>query len=172
VVGAHGLQGTMKIEPLSDFPERFLPLKSVVIRLNDNVLSTSHVKRIKWAGPHLLVTLREIRTREAAEELQGAEFCVHERDSWDLPEDVYYTSDLVGFRGVAEDGTELGVLSGIISGAQDILEFAREGEPLMVPFVKEWVGRVDLAAKTIEILNWRALVETDSVDPSPDSDDH
>jgi 16S rRNA processing protein RimM len=172
VVGAHGLQGTVKLQSLSDFPERFSSLKAVTLRRGNEVLGPGHVKRIKWAGPYVLVSLTEYRTREAAEGLLGVEFCVADKHSWQLPEDVYYMSDLIGFTGVSEDGTRLGILRTIVSGAQDIFEFEREGESLLVPFVCEWVGRVNVVERTIEILNWRSLLESDTVEPSPEPDDH
>jgi len=171
IVGAHGLQGTFKLEPLSDFPERFQALRTVYLMRGETVLARCRVKNIRWANALLLVTLKEVRTREEADELRGAELCVPDSESWELPEDVYYTTDLLGFAGVAEDGTPLGILKEIHSGAQDILEFRRDEEEFLVPFVHEWVGRVDIENRTIEILNWRRLKESETIDPSPDDDD-
>jgi 16S rRNA processing protein RimM len=171
IVGAHGLQGTFKLEPLSDFPERFQALRMVYLLRGETVLGRYQVKNLRWANALLLVTLKEIRTREEADELRGVELCVPDAESWELPEDVYYTSDLLGFTGIAEDGTVLGTLTEVHEGAQDILQFMKGEEELLVPFVREWVGQVDMEKRTIEILNWRRLNDSETIEPSPDNDD-
>jgi 16S rRNA processing protein RimM len=171
IAGAHGLQGTFKLEPLSDFPERFEALRTVYLLRGETVLSQCRVKNVRWANAVVLVTLREIRTREEAEDLRGVELCVPESEAWKLPTDVYYTSDLLGFAGIAEDGTVLGILKDVQPGAQDILQFDKDGEELLVPFVSEWVGQVDPVKRTIEILNWRRLTEGEILDPSPENPD-
>ena len=171
IVGAHGLQGTFKLASLSDFPERFEALRTVYLLRGETVLAQCTIKSIRWASAQLLVTLREIRTREEAERLSGAELCVEESETWELPKDVFYSSDILGFSGIAEDGTALGELTEIHSGAQDILQFEKDGHELLVPFVSEWVGGVDVQKRTIEILNWRRLIDAENIEPSPDSDD-
>jgi len=171
IVGAHGLQGTFKLQPLSDFPERFEALRTVYLLRGESVLAQCEVKNLRWANAVLLVTLKEIRTREQAEDLLGAELCVAEAETWKLPRDVFYTSDILGYTGVGDDGTLLGILKEVLPGAQDILQFEKEGEELLVPFVSEWVGRVDTLKRTIEILNWRRLSDSEIIEESPETDD-
>jgi 16S rRNA processing protein RimM len=172
IVGVHGLQGTFKLNPLSDFPERFFKLRTVYLLRGETVLGEYVVKRVRWASRFVMIGLAEITKREAAEELIGAELCVALKDRWILPQDVYYTSDLIGCRGQGDDGTDLGILSSVIESAQDILEFGSDEQTLLVPFVAEWVGRIDLQQRTIEILNWRRLKEPDIVEGEPELDDH
>ncbi|HEY3294391.1 MAG TPA: ribosome maturation factor RimM [bacterium] len=171
IVGAHGLQGTFKLEPLSDFPERFEALRTVYLLRGETVLAQCTVKNLRWANALLLLTLREIRTRDEADQLRGVEVCVPDTETWTLPEDVYYTTDIIGYMGVAEDGTVLGTLKDIQAGAQDILQFEKDGDELLVPFVKEWVGTVNTEKRTIEILNWRQLASSEVIEPSPETDD-
>ena len=172
IVGAHGLQGTVKIEPLSDFPQRFDSLQSVYLRSPSGVPTLFHVKRVKWAGAFLLMTIREISDRDAAAELRGWDVCVGQDDEWELPDDVYYANDLLGFWGIASDGFHIGQLTNILFGAQDILEFERAEGNLLVPFVSQWIGQVNKSKRTIEIFNWRDLVDAESVEPDlSDNDD-
>ena len=172
VVSSHGLQGTLKVESLSDFPERFEAIKSVYLVQNGGTPLSYQIKRVKWAGQFILLTLHELTTRTEADKLRGAELCVALKDSWKLPEDVFYISDLLGFHGVGEDGTQLGELKETLAGAQDLLLFEGEKGELLVPFVSTWVGKVDPAARTIEILNWKQLVEAVEAPPPKLTDDH
>jgi 16S rRNA processing protein RimM len=170
VIGAHGLQGTLKVNPLSDFPERYATLESVYLMRGDSVVEL-RVKQTRWSNQHVLISLIDLTTRDEAETMIGAEVCVPLSESWKLPDGIYYATDLIGFAGIADDGTELGVLKDIHSGAQDLLAFVGLGKELLVPFVSEWVGRVDLQARTIEILHWQRLVEGEEIPPSA-TDDH
>ena len=172
VAGTHGLDGTLKLNPLSDFPERYHALRIVYLKREDTVLAKMHVTAVRLATTQVLITLREISTPEAAREFRGAELCVAEAETWKLPANTYYISDLRGFRAVGEDGAEIGILIDVLSGAQDILQIDHHGQELLVPLVGEWVGRVDTAARTIEILNWRRLLEAETPQGGPETDDH
>jgi 16S rRNA processing protein RimM len=172
VAASHGLQGTLKLLPLSDFAERYEGLQRVYLVRGDAVLCKCTVKRAKWSGASVLLTTREITTRTEADDYRGVEVCVPESERWPLPPDVYYVSDLIGYRGVSVEGVLLGELTSVQQGAQDVLEFSGAAGELMVPFVGEWVGRVDTVAKTIEILNWERLLNPDVLEDSADSGDH
>ena len=172
VVGAHGLQGALKLSPLSDFPERFDALKTVYLTRGDEIVAQAHVKRVRHAAAHVHLTLHEITTREAAEALAGVEVCVPDSETWTLPENVYYVSDLLGFEAVGDDGTKLGVLRKIIAGPQGILEIEQGAHEYLVPFVDEWVGKIDAESRTIEILNWRRLLSAESGKGAFEPDGH
>lgn len=172
IVGTHGLNGTLKITPLSDFPERFDALDSIYLSRAGETPRLDRVSRVRWSGGCVLITVKGVRSRDAALEWRGAELCVRDEETWRLPPDVFYVTDLIGFLAVSRSGQQIGVLRDIVRGAQDILEIEREGEDnFLVPFVRHWIGRVDMNARTIEILNWRDLVAPETVEPGPDSDD-
>lgn len=172
VVGEHGLQGTLKVAPLCDFPERFEALRTVFFTRGDAAPVKHQVKRTRWSAGCVLLSICEITDREQARQLRGMEVCVTDAETWKLPADVYYISDLLGFRGITADGAEIGVLTAVYPGSQDILGFDRDGTELLVPFVGHWVGRVDTQARTIEILNWQRLAEPETVESDRTPDDH
>jgi 16S rRNA processing protein RimM len=171
IVGTHGLDGTLKITPLSDFPERFDALDSVYLSREGERPRPDRVSRVRWSGGSVLITVKGVSDREAAREWRGAELCVREEETWKLPPDVYYVTDLLGFVAIGQDHQQIGVLRNVIRGAQDILEIEREGEEsFLVPFVRQWIGRVDTDARTIEILNWRDLAAPEIAESDPDDD--
>jgi 16S rRNA processing protein RimM len=172
VVGAHGLQGALKLIPLSDFPERFQALTTVYLTRADEILAQAQVKRVRYAGLHVHLTLRDVTTREAAEALRGAEVCVPDSETWTLPENTFYVSDLLGFEVIGDDGAKIGVVRNILTGPQGILQIAQGLQEYLVPFVDDWVGKIDAERRTIEILNWRRLLSTVTVKGSSESDDH
>jgi 16S rRNA processing protein RimM len=171
VAAPHGLHGTVKVMPLSDFPERFLCLKSCYLRRKGDSVIEAIVTSAKLANRHIFITFEIARTRDEADALRGCEICVAEKDSWPLPDDTYYISDLIGFKAISEDYRELGRLTDIIRGAQDILQIEGQEGELLVPFVNEWVGPVNLIEKSILILNWRLLAGVVSSEDRPDPDE-
>ena len=172
VVGVHGLQGTLRVAPLSDFPERFAALHRVYLVRDEIAVGTYDVKRVKWLNDVVLITLRDVTKREEAENLRGAEICVPESERWVLPQDVYYSADLIGFSVVGDDGVKVGSLTGVLEGAQDTLIIETPNGELLVPFVHAWVGEVNTERRTIEVLNWRRLSAAEELPPSSDDDDH
>jgi 16S rRNA processing protein RimM len=169
ITAPHGLQGAVKINPLSDFPERFAHLKSCYLRRRDGSVSEAKVIDVRQGNRCIYLTFDMFRTRNEAELLRGCEVCVAEKDSWPLPENTYYVSDLIGFRVVSDKGEDIGRLTDVIRGAQDILQIEGRFGELLVPFVNEWVGEVNLVEKSIQIHNWRLLAAPMSYKLPPDS---
>ena len=160
----HGLQGTVRLDPLSDFPERFLHLNECFLRRSDRTLEKAVILRVKLATRQVLITFESVCTRNDAESLRGCELCIPESETWPLPKDSYYTTDILGFRVISDSGEFIGELTDVIQGSQDILQIDGPNGELLVPFVDEWVGDVDMTAKTIVIRSWQRLVNPESSD--------
>jgi 16S rRNA processing protein RimM len=159
IAAPHGLQGTVRVDPLSDFPERFLHLKTCFLRRKDGSIVELVVKQTNLATRPILMTFESICDRNDAELLRGCEICVAEADTWELPEDTYYITDIIGYSVISEAGQPLGELENVIRGAQDIFQIRGPFGEILVPFVKEWVGEIDEKERTICVLNWEQLVD-------------
>jgi len=159
VVAAHGLQGTLKVESWSDFPERFTALKQVYLRNTKGELSLHEVAGVRFSPQYVLLKLVGVSRREQAENYREAELLVPDEESWPLSTDRYYISDLVGIEAVGTDETILGqVVDVATGGAQDLLIIEGPHGELLIPMVDEWVLKVDLAARKILVANWRDLI--------------
>lgn len=161
IVAPHGLQGSVRVDPLSDFPERYLRLKNCLLRRKDSSIEKLAISRVQLATRQILVTFEKVCTREDAEILRGCEICVPDEESWTLPEDTYYISDIVGYKAIAEDGQTIGHLAEVIRGAQDIFRIQYQDGEILVPFVEAWVGEINTEAGTIVVRNWQALANPD-----------
>lgn len=104
------------------------------------------------ARPHrdrFLVKFEDADSREEAEGLRGPLY-VSSEDVRELDEDEYWEHDLVGCVVVEPDGAEVGPVTDVIHGAQDLLEVETAHGPRLIPAVKEIVKSVDVAARRIE----------------------
>jgi 16S rRNA processing protein RimM len=143
VRGVQGLRGTVRVEVLSDRPDRFAP-GSVLFREGDVAPLT-----VTWQsadGPGLLVRFREIRSREQATALHEV-FLEAEVGAEPLADDAVWWHELVGVEVRTSDGEALGTVDDVFrSGGGEVLVVSGSdrGE-LLVPVVRGIV--VDFAPR-------------------------
>jgi 16S rRNA processing protein RimM len=158
VVAAHGLQGTLKVESWSDFPERFASVRRLCLKRPDGQISSHEVKNVRSSSRYVFIKLVDLHRREEADEYRDSEVLIPDEESWPLPPDRYYVSELIGMMVLGTDGTDLGkVVDGNAGEAQDILTVDGPFGELLIPMVSEWVTEVDMTGRKIQIANWQAL---------------
>lgn len=172
VVGSHGLQGTLKVDPRTDFPERYEVLKTCWLCRGDDEPRKVSIKRCKFGPRGILLTLEGIKTRDDADKLRGATIEIPMSERWALPEDSFYISDLIGCQAVDETGKVIGVVEQVLRGNQDILVIQSSGGEVMVPFVDAWVGKIDISASTVEIKRSQELFAAEEIPPALGEVDH
>jgi 16S rRNA processing protein RimM len=150
VAGAHGVRGAVKIKSFTATPEdvaRYGPLE-------DESGERQFSLRLIGAGKGVLIGhLSGIADRNQAEASRGLRLYLPRAALPPTEEDEYYHADLLGLEAVLTDGTPVGTVHAVHDfGAGDTLEIVRsEGPPVMVPFTRAVVPRVDLAAGRLVI---------------------
>lgn len=145
----------------SDWPARFDPGARLVL---ETAAGEQRETVVLSSGPHagrMLVQLDGVADRNAAEGLKGASLLVPESEAAPLGEGEYWAHDLVGMRLVDEAGADLGEVADVVCGeAQDSL-VARSGggTEFRVPFVAEFVRRVDAGKRVITLRPIEGMVE-------------
>ena len=156
IVGAFGLKGELKVDPLTDFEDRFAA--GARLRLNGNWVTVASM-RVHKHRP--LVKLEGVDDLTAAEKLQWQYLEAPAKSEEDLDEDEYLIEDLIGLKVVTESGEELGVVDDVLPyPAQDVLKV---GETL-IPMVDDFIVEIDLDKEviTVNLLHgMRAGEETD-----------
>ncbi len=143
VVGAHGLQGSLKIATetfgITD-PGIFATLAVVEIGNNPYRVKTAARKKRQ-----VLLQLEEITSRSRAESLVGLEVKADRRRFPTLPPGEYYWFEVLGLPVVdARDGTHLGRLAEIIPTPAHDVYVVRQGEQeMLLPAVAEVITEID-----------------------------
>lgn len=124
---------------------------------------TLDVKRWKPQGKGLVVSLKGVSDRTAAEQLVGAEIWIAKAQLPQAGIDEYYWSDLKGLQVMGFDDNENEVILGQIhelfeTGANDVMVVKAtldsvDGEERMIPWHQDVVQRVDLETGHIYV-NW------------------
>jgi 16S rRNA processing protein RimM len=165
ITGAHGIRGEVKVELLTDYPERFKPGADMLIGSETSARSY----RITAARPHKLVMLVQfagVPDRNAAAALQGQLVLIPDEEAMPLGEDENYIHDLIGLRVEDENGAVLGTLSEILTtGANDVYVVAGEEGELLLPALRDVVRQVDLAGRRV-IVSVPEGLRDDSADSS------
>jgi len=151
-IGApHGVRGEVRLFAFGEDPDA---LKTYV--LTDAAgTRTFKVASLRPAKDHFVARLKGVDDRDAAEALTNTDLFVPRTA---LPpagdDDTFYQADMIGLSVMDEAGTLLGTVTAMFDfGAGDILEYAPvEGsKTLLVPFTKEAVPVVDLAARRVVV---------------------
>ncbi len=125
IVGAHGLNGHVKVYPESDFPERFIkPGERWLQKPGQAPVSVQIINgRYLEGTKNYLVKLAGVEHRDQAEGLRSAQLLVPVADRLPLDPGEFHVEDLIGLKVVVKsDQTELGTITNIFTTGHDLLE--------------------------------------------------
>jgi 16S rRNA processing protein RimM len=156
IVAAVGLRGEVKVLAYSDNMARFAV--GSVLRLGDGERKVEGSRLVKRAP---VLKLEGIGDRTQAEALRGVELFIGEDELAPLPDGVYYVRDLKGCAVTDEGGAALGTIRDVIqNGAQDLYEVvAPDGKAFLIPAVAEFILRVDIGGRRVEVRLPEGLAE-------------
>ena len=164
IVGARGLKGDLRIKSFAQVPEDITAYGPLEDEAGDRRLEL----RVTGQSKGVLIARADgVNDRTAADKLKGQRLYVG-RDRLPPPdEDEYYHSDLIGLAAEAPQGN-LGTVRQVFDfGAGDVLEIAGgDFGNVMVPFTRNFVPVVDLAAGRIVIDPPEGLLDDDGSDES------
>ena len=149
LVGVQGLRGELKVNPASDFPERFTKPGPRWLRAQDGDQPTQiqlDSGRQLPGRSLFIVRVNGVNDRSTAEALIGQDLLVRGDDRPTLAEGEFHLLDLVGMEArLSEHGEVVGKVTDLISCGNDLLELKRpDGRDLLIPFVEAIVPEVHL----------------------------
>ena len=154
IVGVHGLNGELRIELHTDFPERFAQGETVWL---GEALVAKTVQSAREHKGMILLTLADLSNRDAAEALRDEWLFIPETAARSLPEGEYWVHDIIGLAVVDEAGQPVGQVTDILqTGANDVyiitpVAGVNRDKELLIPAIAEVVQNVDLASGTLTI---------------------
>jgi 16S rRNA processing protein RimM len=156
-VKTRGRRGELSGVPLSSHPERFQQLGQVLLSgaeafPDDPRLFT--VEEVWEHGARLIFKFEGVDSISDAEQLRGAEVMVPASERFELPEDEFYYSDLVGCEIYDRaTGQRIGEVKEFLEqGGNGLLRVEDErGREVLTPFVKAICVDIDLESKRIGV---------------------
>jgi len=163
VLRPHGVRGEVVVEVLTDVPDRFQK-GSRVLGVRDGAPAMQRVPLIVATGrvhkTGAVVRFEGYDDRDRAGELRGLDLEIPRAEVPKARRGTYYHFELLGCL-CRDHGQELGrVVEVVEDGGGVMLIVEGEGRRVPVPFVKEFVLRVDVAAGEIDLALPEGLLET------------
>jgi 16S rRNA processing protein RimM len=152
-----GVRGELKLEVLTDFPEKLGRLSRVYLGPE----AVPHpVARFHWHSGELLLLLADVRDREAAETLRGQLVQIAREDAVPLEADQFYEHQIIGLSVVTTEGEPLGqVVEVLATGANDVYVVQGHRGEILLPARAEVVREIDLDAGTMTVALLPGLLE-------------
>jgi 16S rRNA processing protein RimM len=146
IAKAHGINGEVAVDVLSDAPDRFG--QGARVFAGDRTLT---VATARAHHGRLLVRFEEVPDRNGAEALRGTELTIPAEEAAALDDEwSFYPHQLVGFAVTDEKGETLGTMIRVDeSPGADLWVVGARGREVLVPAVRDIVVAVDLDARVI-----------------------
>ena len=154
-VAPQGLKGDVRINPSSDFPERFTnPGKRWIQQTNEVPKEINLIKGKPIPGKSIyILSIEGISSRDAAEKILGWKLVVPVNSRPFLKDGEFHYLDLIGLEArLMPKKILIGHVTNLIKGGNDLLEIELvEGKKVLVPFVKEIVPEIKIQEKWLLI---------------------
>ena len=155
VAGAYGLEGAVKVIPLTDFDDRFDVGAELVLD------GAEH--RVEWSRTGqlgLVLKLRGIDNRTMAELFRGRYLEVPEESVRPLADGRFYHHQVVGLTVLTETGRELGKIAEVLERPANDVWISREGTiEHLIPATRDAIVKVDLEGGQVVVADWLVRVE-------------
>jgi 16S rRNA processing protein RimM len=150
--GAFGLRGEIKVEPLTDFPERFDSLLTIHVGPGHEC---RNVETTRPHGKHFLIKLQGVDDMVGAAALRGLDVSVPRAAAMTLPEGHYLLDDLLGVAVVTRAGQMVGAIREVLrTGSNDVYVVHAGRAEVLVPGIRDAVLELDLVARRMVIDSW------------------
>lgn len=152
VAGTFGVRGELKVEPLTDFLDRFERLDCVYLGPQHTPyrLERSHLHK-----SHVLFKLDGIDSPESAGKLHGLDVEVPRSHAVDLPEGHYFLADLIGLAVRTPQGMQVGTVTDVLrTGSNDVYVVTAGAETVLIPGIRDAVVELDLAGRELIVEPW------------------
>jgi 16S rRNA processing protein RimM len=150
VVGAYGVDGAVKVMPLTDFDERFSP--------GAKLLLDGCSREVEWSRqgqPGLVVKLLGVDNRTVAELFRGRYLEVSEDEMKTLEAGRFYHRQVVGLAAMTSSGQRLGVITEVLERPANDVWVSKDGTvEHLIPAVKDAVLQVDLTGGRVVVADW------------------
>jgi len=155
VVGAYGLDGAVKVTPLTDFQDRFDPGACLLLDGSEH-----NVEWSRQSQPGIVVKLKGIDNRTMAELFRGRYLEIADEQMRSLEAGRFYHRQVVGLAVFSKSGERLGVVEEVLERPANDVWVSREGTiEHLIPATKDAVVEVDIVRGRIVVADWLLNIE-------------
>jgi 16S rRNA processing protein RimM len=162
VARAHGLKGELRVETFFDGSDALAQVEELWLSRKPETAEGAERRVVEWARPvpkAYLVKLEGVAERDGAEALKGATVWVSRAALPQTDDSEYYLVDLIGAKVTGPEG-DIGTVVEIAThpSVDAVVIETPEGKRLEQPLVDDWIARVSVADKLIELATLDGLI--------------
>ncbi|NMW21024.1 MAG: 16S rRNA processing protein RimM [Chlorobiaceae bacterium] len=147
-----GLQGEVKVELVTDFPESFLSRKEYYAGKSIDSVERLKVKKAALSAGFAWLFFEGIDSVEKAEALTGWKLFVTEDQLLPQPDNRAYVHEIIGMKLLDRDRREAGIVTNVIRmPAHEVYEVQVGEKKILVPAIEEFVEEFNLSEKYMVI---------------------
>lgn len=158
----HGIKGEVKIFATTDDIKRFDKLKTVHLTKDPDFSGDTfdydlEIESVKYVGNSPVLKFKSYDSIEDSTTLLGFSLYIDRSSAISLKDNEYYLPDLIGLKchlGNKEIGVVKDTLCTKVNG---VLVVESEGNDLLIPFVYDFIEKVDLENMTITLKTLEGL---------------
>lgn len=153
----HGVLGEVRVELLTDHPERFEWLDAVYVGEKDP--RRVPIVSVRYHQDVVLLKLDGYPTRTEAEMLRGELLQVPESEAVPLEEGEYFLYQLIGVEVFTENGHRVGQLTEILeTGANNVFVVDDRNNQYLIPDIPDVIRDVDIENRRLVIYPMPGLI--------------
>ena len=140
VRGCWGTRGEIKVDIMTDFPDRFEPHQKVYIDGHALTIEKSHPRK-----DHYVLKLSTVNDIQSERYLQGKALEIPLSKARTLPEGEYYRFQIIGLEVVSTEGETVGRIVDILpTVSNDVYIVQSPKGDILIPAIEDVVKSIDL----------------------------
>jgi 16S rRNA processing protein RimM len=152
VAGPFGVRGEIKVQPLTDFPERYKGLKWVFLGAERKRYAVTQ-SRIHQG--RILLKIQGVDSPEQVTALGHADISLPRGEAVPLPAGAYYLDELIGVRVRTVDNRDIGPITDVLrTGSNDVWVVSQGTQSVLIPAIADAVQELNVEEKYAVILPW------------------
>ncbi|WKV09150.1 ribosome maturation factor RimM [Thermoanaerobacterium sp. CMT5567-10] len=151
ITSAYGVNGEVKVFPLTDHLDRFYDLDYVYI-FEETGKASLNIESVRFIKNLVIVKFKEINDRNEAEKLRGKLIKITRDNAVKLDDDEYFIKDLLNMKVYTDDQKELGILKDVLkTGANDVYVVKTDDRDILIPAIKGVIKKVDIKERKMTV---------------------
>lgn len=157
----HGIKGELRIHLFNQESSALMKASSLFLRASDrSPLKEFSVTKVRQDNKGFVIKLKECDDRNRSEELRKYEVLISHEELPELSDEEFYYHQIKGLQVFATEGELLGKALQILPNpGHDLLLIEIDGKEHMIPFVDEFVKKIDPEKDRIEIHLLEGMLE-------------
>ncbi len=172
IATTHGVQGEVKVFPMTDDVKRFKKLKKILLDTGIGYQELE-ISQVKFFKNMVILKFKGIDNINEIEKYKGKGLFVTREQAVTCEKDEYFIADLIGLEVFTEAGELLGVMKDVLqTGANDVYvvqvsaespyaqQVTNSNRELLLPAIQDCIRKVDMEGRKMQVYLMPGLLET------------